>query len=339
MKSHYQTNETTEEFVEPTSQRIIVINFGQLQSKRRSEKIKAEVIPSKTEMSSPEIYRKLLLYCLIPVTVVFTVTTILANGLFLIININRRHIRDMRIKLLMALSVVDFLQGLLSWPSTTYIFIQAYQEEFVEAGEKLNIISGYTLSFSSGTMLFVIALEQYFAVLHPYRHQMLFRAKKVLAPALIFNIILLVIGAVLYTKAIDWWNIFVISVQCILFVSFFVTAYFYIRVWLVSRRIQRDISNYDREEGLRIKKESKAAKTSCLVLLTFLFCYAPITIIHLSDRKMLIPLFFRVWVPGMIAMSKSTWNPMIYFWRLKTVRVATRHFITGLVGIHVQPQD
>ena len=109
----------------------------------------------------------------------------------------------------MALSVVDFLQGL---PSTTYIFIQAYQDKIVEAGDKFNIISGYILSFSSGTILFIIVLEQYFAVLHPYKHQMLFRAKKLLAPAPIFNTILLVIGAVLYTKDIDWWNTFVISV-------------------------------------------------------------------------------------------------------------------------------
>ena len=128
------------------------------------------------------------------------------------------------------------------------------------------------------------------------------------------------------------------AVNLILFTLFLGTVYFYIKVWCVSRLIQRDISSKNKEEGERIKKESKAAKTSSLVLLNCVVCYT-------------LKLIFQIWylfesptwaiyselVSGMIAMTKSTWNPIIYYFRLKAVRKSMQQSIRSICQNGVQP--
>ena len=300
---------------------------------------------------SAEAHEKLLLFCFIPLGVIFTIASVTANGIFLLTCAAKRNIRDFRMKLLMALSFVDLLQGIFVWGSTLYIFIRDYRDEMVirhykdesyKAGETLHIISGYALTFSSVTMLFVIGFEQYFAILYPYKHQRCVNAKIMLIPVLLLNVVLSMTGGIIFTMTI-YWNMFVNIVHGILLLSFLTTVYFYIKVWQVSKRVQSEITSQNREEGLRIKKESKAAKTSCLVLITFVICYIPMVLLHvlyLFDNIITASnQFYYVWVSGMFAMSKSTWNPLIFYWRLKAVQKATKQFIRGMCGNHVQPRE
>ena len=190
-------------------------------------------------------------------------------------------------------------------------------------------------------MLFVVGFEQYFAIAHPYTHKRWLNAKLLLIPVLLLSAVLLITGGMIFTMTI-YWNIFVNTIHGILLLSFLTTVYFYIKVWLISKRVQREISSQNREEGLRMKRESKAAKTSCLVLITFAGCYIPITLLHILyyfDNIIAISnQFYWSWVPGMFAMSKSAWNPLIFYWRLKAVQNATKHFIMGMCGNHVQPR-
>ena len=242
----------------------------------------------------------------------------------------------------MTLSFIDLFQGILGWGSSVYIFIRDYQDEKYKVGETLHIILGYVLSFTSVTMLYVIGFEQYFAIVHPFRHQRWLNAKLLLIPVLSLNILLSVICGIVYSFIYHHWNMFINIVQGILFLSFLMTVYFYIKVWYVSKCVQREINSQNREEGLRIQRESKAAKTSCLVLITFVICYIPIAVLHVLyhfDNIITVSnQFYWWWVPGMFAMSKSTWNPLIFYWRLKAVQKATKQFIMDICGNRVHTQ-
>ena len=105
--------------------------------------------------------------------------------------------------------------------------------------------------------------------------------------------------------------------------------YLYANVISIARKTQRRIGNVVNRSTI-VKSNTRAIKTSFLVLVTFLVCYIPITIHSFYVTFHTNTPYLRSYViiiVELIAMSCSMLDPFVYFWRLKILRKATRKLL------------
>ena len=257
------------------------------------------------------------------------VATILLNGTFILTTLLVGKLRSLRIKLLMLLAVADLMQGLFSW--STYLLNVYYIHIQGDAPANIHdshIISGYCLACFAISANWVIGFEQYLAIAYPYKHQKIMNAKVTIIPVVAVNVTLWAVVIFLHSEYYDGpYDYFLSAMVALMFlIVLSLIFFFYLNIWRISRKVQQQIQSQNREEGARIAKEAKAAKTSFLVVMIFVVCYAPkiATEIFTIEGMTSLTMVCINYVFGMLALTKSLCNPCVYYWRLKQVRQSTK---------------
>ena len=267
------------------------------------------------------------------ISIIFSALTVFLNMGFLITVLLTRTLKNLRLTILVVLSCIDLAQGLISWPMSAYISIQGIYGNFHSMIALIyRRVSGY-MGFASILVIFTITLEQYCAVVHPFFHQRVVSKKRLIWPLLLMNLLICGLGVLLEIATEFFFLIqYLLYVAMVILVA--VVVYLFVHIWSTSKEVQKIIITQNRAEGQRIQREAKAAKTGLAVLIAFVVCYIPRLILFLfetwytPDKPMeFAAMRYAAWTSGLLALTKCTWNPIIYYWRLRAVRTSSQKLL------------
>ena len=269
--------------------------------------------------------------------VFITVATVLLNVMFILASMLITKVRSLHTKLLLLLAVADLMLGLIAWP-TTVINIYGYQiGNNIKGARSAHFITAYCLTFLTACCIWVIGFEQYMAIAYPYKHQRIMNAKVTIVPVIVINVVIFATVISLYMETYDEkiddpYDYFLRAIAVLMFVMILsLIFFFYLKIWRISIKVQRQIQSQNRAEGSRIARKAKAAKTSFLIVIIFFFCYAPR--IALEAYKLIRgdssdPMIHCVSsVFGTLVLAKSMCNPMVYYCRLTKFRESTKRLL------------
>ena len=266
---------------------------------------------------------------------VMTIVTIVLNCIFIATLLSHKLIhKSISNTFLVVLSLVDLLQGVSTWPVTAANFFMLYRLDINHFLWKLNYIFGYCLIALTVTTIFIIAVEQYIAILHPYFYISNVTFYHLLGPVLVVNLMLLIINIVGKMKLNQKWNEyynFTFTALGILMLTAFV--YMQTKIIHCVSQVAAKITETNKEEGKRITSRAKAARSGLIVLVATLVCYCPnmFCVIYEKVREPTLNITTYVRYPTeILALFSSIIDPIIYYCRLKSLRKATKHMFASL---------
>ena len=269
------------------------------------------------------------------VCIVFASATIVLNSLFLTTITFCRNLRSLGMKLLMCLACIDLTQGLLTWPLMAYTLLGHYDQDITSDSLISVLVSiSYQFTFATVLTIFLIALEQFTAVVKPFFHQRHIRGKVLIIPALMTMVFSCTLDVTITVTCQQVWPAFANATMAISAVLFFGTIYFYCCIWRVSRKISCEIQRQTQTVGIHSQQQTKAAKTSIIILFTFALCYFPKIIYDILQEMLNVDFLLNEyvgWPIGLLALTKSVLNPLIYYWRLRAVRKGTKRLISKVL--------
>ena len=188
-------------------------------------------------------------------------------------------------------------------------------------------VGAYTVAifFFSGISactLFIINIERYFAIIHPFLYQVHFTKRRFVF-TWIFFWFLVVIWVVCYI----YFRLLAVVIPVTLCIIVFTSLFTYVAIYIVARKMRKrnDVhSNRNQESGrhfMAFLRELKMAKTYVLVVSLCVFCYLPTVVVTgifaniLNNDDKTIPnsvVHAFVWVSTLTSM-KSSLNCLIFF--------------------------
>ena len=262
-------------------------------------------------------------YVLFILSILLAMITLMLNSIFLITAYHQHIYKTLNMKLLMILSCVDSLQGLITWPLVGYVLFENYLNKSPDFFIESVLISiCYEFVFATIMVIFLIAFEQFLAILYPYVYQLHMNWKLLFIPSLLITLVVGALDVLCSTVYTSHWDVFTKVAVSLTTIIFILTVYFYCRIWFTSYSIRRKIKQQNLNLGIHIKRQTKAAKTSAIILITFALCYIPKISYDILHVYPVCP--YLGWVIAMLALFKSVLNPLIYYWRLAVVRKATK---------------
>ena len=112
-----------------------------------------------------------------------------------------------------------------------------------------------------------------------------------------------------------------------------VLIYMHVRVIKCATQVAVRIKDTNREEGKMIKSRAKAAKSGLIVLTATLLCYCP-NICYIIYEKLSVPTpnitTYIQYPTEILGLFSSVVDPIVYYWRLKSLRKATRDMFASL---------
>ena len=178
-------------------------------------------------------------------------------------------------KLLIILFMVDLLQGISIWPLVAANFIIYHRVDSNCFLMDTFIIIGYYLVGMTLTTIFLVTLEQYIAILHPYFYISHVTFYKLVIPTILSISLLIIIDIIGIIK----WDLWLVH-RRILFTVLGITIvtaliHLHTKVIRCASRIVAKITDTNRGEGRQIKSRAKAAKSGLIVLVATLVTYCP----------------------------------------------------------------
>ena len=270
------------------------------------------------------------LACLMVVITITLNSTFLATMLF-----QKTGQRSISNKLLMTLSVIDLLIGALVWPLVAAFSFKIYSID-VSSCDFINatIFLGYQFSMLTLCVIFLVALDQYLAILHPYSYISKVTYPRFIWPMIGINSLLLLFSIIVKIK---FQKIWINSVQIVFLpIAMVIVAsliYVYRKVVVCVSRITKDINSTNKEEGRQIKSRAKAAKSSLIILIGTLICYLPVICYNIYVRvrgQTSYGVTFIGYPSQIMGLFTSVIDPAVYYWRLSTLRKATKNMFSSI---------
>ena len=233
--------------------------------------------------------------------------------------------KDLRAKVshftVMMRSVMDLATGIIIFP----LFIALLSREIGGNPD----CSEYFISKKLGalfclysiTVMCIINFERYMGILHPFVH----REKVTKARLMIFTVFALVLQTVLFSISIIHVQIFprVLAATTLLLIS--TTIFVYMRIFFAAKNQLNVVVN----RKSKLLKQLKLAGSSFIIVVCFLACSLPSTIVYI-DRLEIQSSFSLVvrrrWF-ALLFMLSTTLNPIIFFWRDKAMRIRGKQLV------------
>ena len=263
-----------------------------------------------------------------------TVVTIVLNSTFVATILSQKRLRtSISNKLLVILSLIDLLQGVFTWPLVAANFIIHSRVEANCLLMDLVYIIGYYVVGTTMTTIFLVTLEQYLAILHPYFYMSNVTFYRLVSPTIVSNslvIVIDIIGLVNWNPAWmdDRKTLFVVTGIIIVITI----VYMHIKIIRCASRVVAKITDTNRVEGKEIKSRAKAAKSGLMILVATLMCYCPnlCYIIYTRVRKPTSSTTTFVQLPSEIfGLFSSILDPAVCYWRLTILRKATKEMFAS----------
>ena len=179
---------------------------------------------------------------------------------------------------------------------------------------------------SSINHLLLIAWERYIAIKYALRYRLIVTAKRLLAGTIAAWLFEITLNGVFFFGRISSFSINDIVKLLTTIICLAITVYFYIAIYVESRRHRVLITTSTPQQGTNHIREFKAAKTMALVLGCLLICYAPTCVlftvtsiypINSSNGSVWECIF--IWAVT-FALLNSLINPLLYGWRVQEIR-------------------
>ena len=281
--------------------------------------------PWRDEYLTAPVYRNLIVTSVIN-GLSFPFTAIL-NAFFILCILLKPNLRRKKSTVLMGyLAVTDLVVGLIVQP----VFLASVLCRLTGRCSSCDVDTARVYLFrvicgSSLVHVTLIAWERYIAIKYALQYKLVVTTKRLLAGT---------IAAWLISVALVCVSFFHITLSLLfhvieVLISFAAIVYFYIVIYLESKRHYREIkaNNPLRETNLLREKEFKAAKTTAVIFGCLLICYGPSFIVIIVG-KLIFPFnqsnatiwaCIYPWLPTLL-MLNSLCNPLIYGWRVKEFR-------------------
>ena len=276
-----------------------------------------------------------LIACLIVIITIALNCTFLATMLF-----QSRMQRSISNKLLMTLSTTDLLIGILVWPLIAATSFINYNVDIKCHLSNVTIFLGYHFVLVTLSTVFLVAVEQYLAIIHPYLYISQVTFHRLIYPMLISTSLLLLINMIVIITYKEFWltylQIFFVPIGVIIVGAL---IYMHKKIIECASRVAANINNTNKEEGRQMKSRAKAAKSSLIILVGTLVCYLPIICCNIYEKifeQTSYSVTFFSYPSHIIAMGTSVLDPVVYYWRLRSLRRATRDMFSSIRNIENQ---
>ena len=276
----------------------------------------------------PSTWSVLLYVAALLVSVSLSLTALFLNGVTVVTIWNSRTLKE-RVSnfLILIQSTIDLANGVILIPLSAMLLAS----DLVGSPSCILVYTvrkiGHLLYFYSMTTMFVMSVERYLGVLHPFVHRVKVtktRLLKGIISVCIFQTILhsfSVTHGLLVTRPFFVTNMF-------LFLAF--TVFAYARMFWFSTKKNRFLTGQqvvNVTKGInigtkgRLIKEYKTAKSCFLVVITSLVCSLPVIMLVavLDLETSFLVVTVRKW-SYILNMFNSTANSLIYFWLNKALR-------------------
>ena len=277
--------------------------------------------------------------CSATFSAVMTLVTILLNCMFLASVLHQKQMRKcISTKLLIVLSLNDLLQGTLLWPLNIVNFSSFYKmQPNCLIQDSLNFV-GYHIAAVTMSAIFLVTLEQFIAILHPYFYIENVTFHRLVGPMLLLNSIILLINIPWAIKLIGMWMVYgKLSFLPLIFMIVIGLPYMHTKIIGCAANVAVKITATNKEEGRQIKSRAKAAKSGLVVLIATLVCYSPSIgyniFILLSEPTPFMTTYIQT-TAEILALLSSVVDPVVYYWRLKNIRTATKNMFHSICKNH-----
>ena len=265
-----------------------------------------------------------------------TVATVFLNGVAVLTIYKCLHLKTKVCYFLVCLqSGIDLTTGVLSIPMFTYVLAS---EIAGTANCTLNFIISrvaFVPMALSLAMLCGLSFERYMGVLHPLAHHTKITKKRFVGYVGLATLM----SFVMMFMSIAYETLYFVFGPINICISLALTTFVYTRIFLAARkRFFSDnrigITVVELEPSERKKKqkfigEFKLAKSCFLMIITFVLCYLPVSIVTVLTpvvSREMVPKFrlFQSWCIT-LALCNHSLNSVIFFWtRLMLKREATK---------------
>ncbi|XP_066915383.1 short-wave-sensitive opsin 1-like [Clytia hemisphaerica] len=223
--------------------------------------------------------------------------------------------------LLILLNVVDLFSGLILLPSYAYYMWELHQGRLECIFGRTLMVIGYCLTIISCSTIAFITAQLYSAIFNPFGHHRWSRKSNCLPIVFMcwFGLAVLVfLFAFILTV---YWKMFKLCVGGIFFTIYVILVIAHKKVYAGTQRIAKFTHHQQNDQKLVLQR--RTFKMITTVLIAFGLCYLPYIIfalyIAIKGINPEIRSFYGPWVEVM-AMSSSVFNPVIYCFRLKSIR-------------------
>ena len=182
------------------------------------------------------------------------------------------------------------------------------------------------MSFFSGISvctLFIINIERYFAIIHPFLHRIHFTKRRFVLTWVFFWFLIIV-----WIVCCVYFTFLVVVIPVILGIIVFTSLYTYVAIYVVARKkmLKRNEvhSNSDQESCrnfMAFLRELKMAKTYVLIVSLCFLCYLPTVVLYGIENILTHDSVIHAfdWTTTLISMN-STLNCLIFFWGNREMR-------------------
>ena len=274
---------------------------------------------------------RLFYLCSLVTRLLITITTIIFNFMFIAALLTDKHLKNnISKKLMMILSVIDLLQGFLCWPIAIYLNTGWLYLERNCLLSKILYSLGYILSFATITVVFLIALDQYLAIVHPFFYISQVTLRRLLVPWIPIHLALCVFNFIGRFMSLKVWHLYRYVIAVMIFAIMLVLAYVHLGTIKQASIATKKINKTNKEEAKQIKLRAQASRSTLIVFLATVLCYLPLITYNayesVGKRTSFSKTFLKL-PAEMITLSTSVIDPIVYFCRLRCLRIAAKKIL------------
>ncbi|XP_078353582.1 melanocyte-stimulating hormone receptor-like [Oculina patagonica] len=238
--------------------------------------------------------------------------------------------------LICCLAGSDLVIGLLAQPMLVTYKIAEFKDSAETAciGRLIHWIAGFVCAGVSVMTIAAISVDKVLALYLHLRYKQVVTVARVLKVVFVFWFFCVTAAVFLFVSNSDrYWTLVPLPVLCISLTTTFVA---YIKVFGVLRRHRNQIRAQTRSawNGVNMRKYKKSVITMVYVLAMFLACYTP----FLTAMAMRLFVGYNSTVKlayewgATVVYLNSSLNPLLYWFRMQEIRLATYNTIRKLRG-------
>lgn len=238
--------------------------------------------------------------------------------------------------LICCLACSDFIIGLMAQPMLVTYKIAELKNSANTAciGRLIHWIAGFVCAGVSVMTICAISVDKVLALYLHLRYKEKVTVARVLKVIFAFWIFCISTAVSLFLANTDrYWTLVPLPVLAVTLTTTFVA---YIKVFRVLRRHQRQIQSQTRSawEGVNMSKYKKSVITMVYLLVMFLVCYTPfltaMAIRLLAGYSPGVKMAYE-WGATIVYLNSSL-NPVVYWFRMQEIRLATYNTIRKILG-------
>lgn len=289
-------------------------------------------------VSGSDNHRFIAIHCIsmASLCIVLSITATLGNCLILCALRKETSLNPASKLLLRSLAITDLCVGVIGQPLTIAVIFSALFEH-LHLSRLIQIwsqcINGI-LCVVSVLTLTTISVDRLLALLLRLRYKQVVTLKRVRVAVFLFWIPTSVAG-VLSVWIIPLFYLYIFWLFTFL-AALIISTYCYTRIFLTIRRLKIQLHDTHGGQtgntGLNMARYKTTVFNAFWVHLALVACYLPTTVVSsltIAQGASVTLLLAQVWGFTLVYLNSSL-NPLLYCWKIKAVRQATKEIITGL---------